>query len=135
MVYFEGLCYVYIDKDVDLEMVEVIIVNFKMCCIGICGVVEIFFVNEIIVKDYLFKIVFGFLGVGCKLKGDLGVILIDGCIVLVIEVDWMIEYFDVIIFIWIVGIVDDVIEYIGIYGLYYIDIIVIDNFKMVEYFL
>lgn len=49
-VYLEGIVYIYIDKVVDLVKVMSVVLNVKICWIGICGVVECLLIYKDVVN-------------------------------------------------------------------------------------
>lgn len=128
--YLDGICYVYIDVVVDLDKVICVVDNVKIQCYVLCNIMEMLLVYVGIVEWVLLFLVMIYCEKGVELCGDVVICVLFGVDVLeVIEEDWCIEYNVLILLICIVDGLDVVIEYINIYGLQYIDVIIIENFS------
>ena len=68
--HLEGLCHLYIDKDVDLKMAKKIVLNAKMRRTSICGALETLLINEKIISNYGVQIINSLIYNGCEVRVD-----------------------------------------------------------------
>ena len=123
----KGVCHVYVDHDVDMDMAKDIIINAKCQRPGVCNAMETLLVHEAMANEFL-PIISKVLNEkdvelkGCSKTKD---ILKD--IQEATQDDWYTEYLDLVLSIKIVNSVDEAIEHINTYGSHHSDSIVTNN--------
>jgi glutamate-5-semialdehyde dehydrogenase len=133
--HLEGNCHVYVDRDADLRMAQIIALNAKMRRTGICGAAETLLVDRACIGTHLVPVVRTLLDAGCEVRGDEIVRKADGRVRAASEDDWYTEYLDAIIAARIVDGVDGAIAHIAKYGSAHTESIVTQNEATAERFL
>ncbi len=133
----EGICHVYVDRNVDLNKAVDIVYDAKVQYPAVCNAAETLLVHEAAAAKLLPQIV-------AKLKE--GKVEIRGCpktlallpgqgIVPATETDWGTEYGDLILSVKIVSSLDEAIEHINHYGSHHTDAIVTEDATAARRFL
>lgn len=132
--YFKGVCYLYVDKDVDFDMVLLFLINGKIQCIGVCNVLEGLVVYQVVVGDFLLWV-----NKMCQEKGVM--VYVNEVVVkyfdnvdVIGDDEFGEEYFGLEIVICVVKDYDEVLLYIYKFGSYYIEVICMQNMDIVKYF-
>jgi glutamate-5-semialdehyde dehydrogenase len=130
----DGICHVYVDSDVDIDMAVNITVDSKCQYAAVCNAAETLLVSEKIAKKFLPKVQAALERNGCKLRGcEKTAAIID--IEPATEKDWSTEYLDYIISIKVVENLNEAIEHINKYGSKHTDTIVTSKKDKAEKFM
>jgi len=122
----DGICHVYIDSDVDLDMAVKISVDSKCQYVAVCNAAETMLVHSEIAQEFLPKVKSALEKNDVELRGcEKTAAIID--VKPATEDDWSTEYLDKIISIKIVGSLDKAIKHINRYGSGHTDVIVTAN--------
>jgi len=130
----EGICHVYVDYEIDLNMATKIVVDSKTQYVGVCNAVEALLVSQGIAHQFL-PMIKGALeleGVeirGCKRTRE----IIEAKEAT--EQDFATEYLDYIISLKVVNNIDEAIEHINRYGSGHTDTIVTANKEKAKKFM
>ena len=134
--HLEGLCHIYVDNTVNLEVAKKIIINAKMRRTSICGAVETLLIEENALKSHGKEIIASLKKSGCEVRVDKKINkLFKNKLTIAKEKDWRTEYLDAIISIKSVKNVNDGVSHILKYGTMHTDSIITNNFKKAEIFL
>ena len=134
--HLEGLCHIYVDNTVNLEVAKKIIINAKMRRTSICGAVETLLIEENALKSHGIEIIDSLKESGCEVRVDKKINkLFKNKLAIAKEKDWRTEYLDAIISIKSVKNINDGINHILKYGTMHTDSIITNNAKKAEIFL
>jgi glutamate-5-semialdehyde dehydrogenase len=134
--HLEGLCHIYADKNLNLNMAKKIIINAKMRRTSICGAVETLLINEKILNTHIKEIVNVLISSGCEVRVDKKINkLFKDKLKIAKEVDWKTEYLDAKISIKTVKNVHEAVDHILKYGTMHTDSIITSNSKNAKIFL
>ncbi|MBV9262136.1 MAG: glutamate-5-semialdehyde dehydrogenase, partial [Pseudolabrys sp.] len=133
--HLEGVCHVYVEKSVPLDMAKSIVLNAKMRRTGVCGAAETLLVDRAAADKQLKPLVDMLINAGCEVRGDKAVQTADSRVKAASEDDWSTEYLDAIITAKVVDGVDAAIAHIERYGSHHTDAIVASDNKAAEKFL
>ena len=134
--HLEGLCHIYVDNTVNLEVAKKIIVNSKMRRTSICGAVETLLIEENALKSHGIEIIDSLKESGCEVRVDKKINrLFKNKLTIAKEKDWRTEYLDAIISIKSVKNINDGINHILKYGTMHTDSIITNNARKAEIFL
>ena len=133
--HLDGVCHVYVDRAVDLQMAKDIVLNAKMRRTGICGAAETLLVDRGCAVTHLAPLVRMLLDAGCEVRGDEPTRRADERVKPATELDWAEEYLDAIIAVRVVDGVDAAIEHIRRYGSQHTECIVTADAAAAERFL
>ena len=134
--HLEGLCHIYVDNTVNLEVAKKIIINAKMRRTSICGAVETLLIEENAIKSHGIEIIDSLKESGCEVRVDKKINkLFKNKLTIAKEKDWRTEYLDAIISIKSVKNINDGINHILKYGTMHTDSIITNNAKKAEIFL
>jgi glutamate-5-semialdehyde dehydrogenase len=134
--HLEGLCHIFVDKSVNLNMAKKIIVNAKMRRTSICGAVETLLIQEKALKSHAIKIINSLRESGCEVRVDNKINkLFSNQLKLAKEKDWKTEYLDAIISVKTVKNVYEAVNHILKYGTMHTDSILTNNAKTAKVFL
>lgn len=126
--HYKGLCHVYVDKGVDFNMAEAIVLNSKVERPGVCNAMETLLVHKDIARIFLPRIAEILMAKGVELRGCPLTSKILCGIKKARESDWQTEYLDLILSIKIVDDIDEAITHINTYGSGLSDAIVTTNY-------
>ena len=134
--HLEGLCHIYVDNTVNLEVAKKIIINAKMRRTSICGAVETLLIEENALKSHGIEIIDSLKESGCEVRVDKKINkLFKNKLTIAKEKDWRTEYLDAIISIKSVKNVNDGINHILKYGTMHTDSIITNNARKAKIFL
>ena len=134
--HLEGLCHIYADKNLNLNMAKKIIINAKMRRTSICGAVETLLINEKILNTHVKEIVDALIKSGCEVRVDKKINKIfKNKLKAAKEVDWKTEYLDAKISIKTVKNLSEAINHILKYGTMHTDSIITNNKNNARIFL
>ncbi len=134
--HLEGLCHIYVDNTVNLEMAKKIIINAKMRRTSICGAVETLLIEESALKTHGIDIIDSLKESGCEVRVDKKINkLFKNKLTIAKEIDWRTEYLDAIISIKSVKNIHEGVNHILKYGTMHTDSIITNNSKKAEIFL
>ena len=134
--HLEGLCHIYVDNTVNLEVAKKIIINAKMRRTSICGAVETLLIEENALKSHGIEIIDSLKESGCEVRVDKKINkLFKNKLTIAKEKDWRTEYLDAIISIKSVKNINDGINHILKYGTMHTDSIITNNSRKAEIFL
>ena len=134
--HLEGLCHIYADKNLNLDMAKKIIINAKMRRTSICGAVETLLINENIPKNHTKEIINKLISSGCEVRVDKKINkLFENKLKTAKEIDWKTEYLDAKISIKTVKNVNEAVSHILKYGTMHTDSIITNNSKNAKIFL
>ena len=134
--HLEGLCHIYADKNLNLNMAKKIITNAKMRRTSICGAVETLLINEKIANTHKKEIVNALISSGCEVRVDKKInTLFKDKLKIAKEVDWKTEYLDAKISIKTVKNVHEAVDHILKYGTMHTDSIITNKSKNAKIFL
>ena len=120
--HLEGLCHIYVDNTVNLEVAKKIIINAKMRRTSICGAVETLLIEENALKSHGIEIIDSLKESGCEVRVDKKINkLFKNKLNIAKEKDWRTEYLDAIISIKSVKNINDGINHILKYGTMHTD--------------
>ena len=130
----DGICHLYIDKEVDLEQALSIALDSKTQYPAACNSIETLLLHKRIAGPFLEKAIFKFRELGVQLFGDdasqsYGVELKAN------EKDWGTEYLDLKLSVRVVDSIEQAMEHIEQYGSRHTEAIVTSNQKVAERFL
>lgn len=132
--YYKGVCYLFVDVSVDLGKVIDLLVDGKCSWLVVCNLLEILLVYCDVVDLFLLCVVQVFGQCGVQLCVDVQVQLLLLGSMVVIEEDYVVEFFDFVLVVCVVDDFDVVIVYICCYIFDYIEVIVIVDVGYVECF-
>ena len=130
----EGICHVYIDGDVDLNMAVHITVDSKCQYPAVCNAAETLLVDKKIAKKFLSLIKIALEEKGVEIRGCEKTRKVIDCVAAT-EKDWRAEYLDYILSVKVVDGINGAIEHINKYGSKHTDAIVTQNRKTAEKFM
>ena len=134
--HLEGLCHIYADKNLNLDMAKKIIINAKMRRTSICGAVETLLINEKILNTHTKEIINALISSGCEVRVDKKINkLFKNKLKFAKEADWKTEYLDAKISIKTVKDVNEAIKHILKYGTMHTDSIITNSSKNAKIFL
>ena len=132
--HLEGICHIYVDKDVNEEQAINICVNAKMRRPGICGAVETILVHQARADSFMPSLINALSAQACEIRGcDLSQSYADTVIPATNE-DWSAEYLLPIVSIKIVEDFKEAIQHIGLYSSGHTESILTENLNLAAKF-
>ncbi len=123
MGHADGICHVYVDRKVNLEMAQRIVVDSKTQYVAVCNAAETLLVHREIAQTFLPQIKQALETKGVELRGcEQTLRIID--VKPATEEDWWTEYLDLILSVKVVDSLDEAIDHINHYGSGHTDVIV-----------
>lgn len=133
--HYKGVCHVYIDEHVDMEMAHKICMNAKVQRPGVCNAMETLLVHENVAARFLPVMGEAFRRAGVELRGcDRSRELVPHCLP-ASEEDWYAEYLDLILAVRVVRSMEEAIDHITTYGSQHTEAIVTENYARAQQFL
>jgi glutamate-5-semialdehyde dehydrogenase len=127
--HYKGVCHVYVDNEVSLDMAERICFNAKVQRPSVCNAMETLLVHEGIAPEFLPAMISKFQSAGVEIRGcDNTRALVPG-LSKATEDDWSTEYLDLILAVRVVKDMDEAIDHIERYGSEHTDSIVTTNYQ------
>jgi glutamate-5-semialdehyde dehydrogenase len=127
--HYKGVCHVYVDSDVDLEMAARICFNSKVQRPSVCNAMETLLVHEAVAPKFLPTMIAKFQAAGVEIRGceNTGKLVMG--LTPASEADWSTEYLDLILAVRIVKDIDEAIAHIERYGSEHTESIVTTNYQ------
>lgn len=141
MGHADGVCHIYVDKEVSLEEAIPIIIDAKTQYTAACNAVETLLINRSIAKEVLPQIATALIENKVELRGskETGDLLKEAGITAVFTEmapkDYHTEYNDLIISIKLVEDVEEAVEHINKFGSHHTDAILTTNNTTAQYFM
>jgi glutamate-5-semialdehyde dehydrogenase len=127
--HYKGVCHVYVDNEVSLEMAERICLNAKVQRPSVCNAMETLLVHEVIAPKFLPQMIAKFQSAGVEIRGcEKTRALVPG-LKKATEEDWSTEYLDLILAVRVVKDMDEAIDHIERYGSEHTESIVTTNYQ------
>jgi glutamate-5-semialdehyde dehydrogenase len=136
--HYKGICHVYVDSQVDLDMAKSIVFNAKVQRPGVCNAMETLLVHKDIAQKFLPLMIKRLQDAGCQIRACQATRKITRGfknIKIATEKDWFTEYLDLILSVRVVESLDEAISHINYYGSHHSDSIVTDDKNNAKRFL
>ncbi len=132
--HYKGVCHVYVDADVDLDMAVEICCNAKIQRPGVCNAMETLLVHKDVAGAFLPVMAERFAAAGVEMRGcpQTGALLSG--IKPAMETDWPTEFLDLIIAIKVVDHIDQAVEHIAAYSSNHTEAIVTNHYGRARQF-
>jgi len=127
--HYKGVCHVYVDADVSLEMAERICFNAKVERPSVCNAMETLLVHEDVSAKFLPAMIVKFQTAGVEIRGCKTTCALVPGIKPATEEDWSTEYLDLILAVRVVKDMDEAIAHIERYGSEHTESIVTTNYQ------
>lgn len=125
--HYKGLCHIYVDAAANIDMALNISHNAKCQRPGVCNAVETILVHKDIAEELLPKLHDLFLKEQVVMKGDEKTRSILPTIEEAHDVDWSIEYLDLMVSVKIVDSLSEAVKHINTYGSHHSDAIITED--------
>lgn len=133
--HYKGVCHIYVDERVDMDMAERVCLNAKVQRPGVCNAMETLLVHEKAAPTFLPCMAQAFRRHGVELRGCPQTCrLVEGCRPAT-EEDWAAEYLDLVLAVKVVASMDEAIEHITRYGSSHTEAILTDDLDRAMRFL
>ena len=133
--HFKGVCHIYVDSEVSLEVAERICMNAKVQRPAVCNAMETLLVHEDTAPTFLPSMIAKLQRAGVEIRGcDRTRALVPG-VKPASEVDWTTEYLDLILSVRVVKEMNNAIDHIDRYGSHHTEAIVTSNYQRAREFL
>jgi glutamate-5-semialdehyde dehydrogenase len=130
----DGICHLYVDKDVNIDEAVKITVDSKTQYVAVCNALETLLVHKEIAPQFLPALKKAMDEKKVTLKGDAKTKKILTDIEDATEIDWKTEYLDYILSIKTVDSIEEAIDHINTYGSGHTDSIATTNKKSADLF-
>ncbi len=130
-----GVCHVYVDGKADINKAVRIAFDAKCQYPAVCNAMETLLVDEKIAGEFLPRIWEEYGREGVSAKGDERACKILGDLKKACEVDWSMEYNDLVLNVKVVGGIKEAVDRINRYGSGHTDAIVTEDKKAARYFI
>ena len=127
--HLDGVCHVYVDDPVDLEMAISVAFNSKSEKYGVCNAMETLLVHQDVAREFLSDIEPLFVEKRLELRCCPQAHSICASSLLAEDSDWTEEYLGPVLSIRIVQGLDDAIDHINKFGSHHTDVICTSNFE------
>lgn len=126
--HYKGVCHIYVDERVDMDMAERVCLNAKVQRPGVCNAMETLLVHEKAAPAFLPRMGEAFRRHGVELRGCPQTCrLVKDCRPAT-EEDWAAEYLDLVLAVKVVASMDEAIEHIIRYGSSHTEAILTEDF-------
>lgn len=126
--HYKGVCHIYVDERVDMDMAERVCLNAKVQRPGVCNAMETLLVHQKVAPVFLPRMAQTFHRHGVELRGCPETCrLVPGCRPAA-EEDWGAEYLDLILAVKVVASMDEAIDHITRYGSSHTEAILTEDF-------
>ena len=138
--HYHGVCHVYVDREADLDMAELIALNAKCQRPGVCNAMETLLIHRGVSEAFLRKAAPKFQRQGVEIRADdtaysqLSALNYQP-LRRAEELDWSTEYLDTIMSVRVVDDLNQAVEHMERYGSHHSDAIVTGDPKAAERFL
>lgn len=126
MGHADGICHIYVDKDMDMDKAINVIVDSKTQYTAVCNATETLLVHKDVAEKIMPKLHEAFMEKNVEVRGTEDIKKIIPCEDAT-EEDFSTEYLDLIISVKTVNNVDEAIENINRYGSHHTDCIITEN--------
>ena len=133
--HYKGVCHIFVDETVDLEMASRVCLNAKVQRPGVCNAMETLLVHEKVASRFLPKVAKVFQKEGVELRGCSRTKKVLSHIKEAREEDWSQEYLDLILSIKVVKGIEEAIEHIARYGSSHTEAIITSDYRNAQRFL
>lgn len=133
--HFDGICHAYVDRIVDLEMAQRIVVNSKCQRPGVCNALESLLVHREIADQFLPLVGEALRSAGVELRCCPATLSLIPWGKPATEEDFRTEYLDLILSVKVVDSIDRAIEHIDQYGSHHTETIVTNDLQAAQKFL
>jgi len=133
--HYKGVCHIFVDKSVDLEMAEKVCLNAKVQRPGVCNAMETLLVHKDIAREFLPRMAKMYQSAGVELRGCEETRRILPNTKLATEEDWYAEYLDLILAVKVVEGIDEAIDHIARYGSSHTESIITKDYNNAQRFL
>ncbi|MDY4573646.1 MAG: glutamate-5-semialdehyde dehydrogenase [Intestinibacter sp.] len=130
-----GNCHIYVDESADFEMAKAIVLNAKVQRPGVCNAAEKLLVHEAIADKFVPMIVKELRDKGVEVRGCEKTQAIVNDVKVIDELEWGVEYLDLIIAVKVVKDVDEAIKHINKYNTGHSESIVTESYRNSQKFL
>ena len=130
----DGLCHVYVDEHVDMELAVKVTVDSKTQNLSVCNAAETLLVHRKAADAFLPAVMKSLVKKHVELRGDESVRKIIDCLPATDE-DWTTEYLDAVLSIKIVDSIEEAIGHINQYGSHHTDAILSTDPDHIEKFM
>ncbi len=127
--HLDGVCHVYVDDPVDLEMAISVVFNSKSEKYGVCNAMETLLVHQDVAREFLPDMEPLFVEKGVELRCCPQAHSICSSSLLAEDSDWTEEYLGPVLSIRIVQGLDEAIDHINRFGSHHTDVICTSNFE------
>ena len=134
MGHADGICHVYADKELDVDLAVKVIIDSKTQYTAVCNATETLLVHKDIAAKLLPALNDAFQKKGVEVRGTKEVQALITC-ENATEEDFHTEYLDLIISVKIVNSIDEAIEHINKYGSHHTDCIITTDDRAAERFM
>ncbi len=121
--HLDGICHVYVDKEVDVDMAISVSFNSKCEKFGVCNAMETLLVHREVAEPVLSELSRKFSEKGVELRCCPSARIICPSSLPVEEVDWSTEYLGPILSIKVLDSLEEAIDHINNYGSHHTDVI------------
>ena len=133
--HYKGICHTYVDRCADLKMAEEICFNAKTQRPGVCNAMETLLVHNEASCDFLPGMIKRYTQAGVEIRGCAKTIKLVRGIKKAKELDWSVEYLDLILSVKVVDSLDQAIKHINHYGSHHSDSIITEKYDNAREFL
>lgn len=134
MGHADGICHIYVDKDMDMDKAVKVIVDSKTQYTAVCNATETLLVHEAVAEKLLPALNEALKAKNVEVRGSEEVGAIIDCNQAA-EEDWKTEYLDLIISVKTVSNIDEAITHINKYGSHHTDCIITEDKEAAEKFM
>ena len=127
--HYKGVCHVYVDADVSLQMARRICFNAKVQRPAVCNAMETLLVHEAVAPKFLPAMIAEYQAAGVEIRGCEKTRAMVPGVKEAAEADWTEEYLDLILAVRIVKDMDEAIEHIERYGSEHTESIITTNYQ------
>ncbi len=131
----KGVCHIYVDHPVDLDMAEAVCVNAKVQRPGTCNAMETLLVHEALAGTWLPRLIARMQREGVEIRGCPRTRAVVPGMTAATDEDWSAEYLDLILAVKLVRDLDEAMAHIARYGSQHTDAIVTADYDRALRFL
>ena len=134
MGHADGICHIYVDKEVDFKKATPIIIDAKTQYVSACNSVETLLIHKDIVDEFVPKLYEALKENNVELRGTEEIVKLTGCNQGT-EEDNRKEYLDYIVSAKVINSLDEAIEHINYFGSHHTDCIITENSETANEFM
>jgi glutamate-5-semialdehyde dehydrogenase len=133
--HYKGVCHVYVDEFVDLDMARDICLNAKVQRPGVCNAMETMLVHKKVAPSFLPGMIVAFKDAGVEIRACKDTLKLVPGLKLAKDSDWPTEFLDLILAVKIVRNMDEALDFIDRYGSNHTEAIVTNDYERSKEFL